>query len=433
MRIVFTTWGSLGDIHPYLALAIELKQRGHQPVIATLPAFRPNVEAAGVGFAPLRPDIDATDRQAFDAIVRRLLDEKVGPRVLFLEIFAPNMRETYEDTLAAVTGGGGADLLVTHQVPVTGPIVAEATQVKWVSSVLLPMAFLSDFDPPTPPQAPWLQSIASTHRLVGRALNRLGRRVTERWVEPVYRFREELGLPRGGNPVFEGQHSPRMVLGLFSPFLARLQPDFPTNTIITGFSFYDAAEVRPLPPKLEDFLDHGEPPIVFTLGSSAVWIAEDFWEVSLEAVRRLGRRALLLVGEEHPLLEATWPRGVAAFAYAPHGRVMPRASVVVHQGGVGTTGQALRSGRPMLVVPYGQDQPDNARRCRDLGVARSVPRRHYTIDRVTRELSALLNDRAYAERAAFVGRGVQDEQGTTRACDAIERVLREGGPPPHQP
>lgn len=433
MRIVFTTWGSLGDIHPYLALAIELKQRGHQPVVATLPAFRPNVEAAGVVFAPLRPDIDATNRQAFDEIVRRLLDDKEGPRYLFLEIFAPNMRETYEDTLAAVNGGGGADLLITHQVPVTGPIVAQTTGVRWVSAVLLPMAFLSDFDPPTPPQAPWLQPIASTHRLVGSTLNTLGRRVTARWVEPVYRFREELGLSRGGNPVFEGQHSPRLVLGLFSPFLARLQPDFPPNTIITGFSFYDAADVRPLPPKLEAFLDHGEPPIVFTLGSSAVWIAKDFWEISLEAVRRLGRRALLLVGEEHPLLQATWPRGVAAFAYAPHSKVMPRAGVVVHQGGVGTTGQALRSGRPMLVVPYGQDQPDNARRCRVLGVARSVPRRHYTVERVTRELSALLGDRAYADRAAVVGRGVRDEQGTARACDAIERVLREAGPPPHQP
>ncbi len=131
--------------------------------------------------------------------------------------------------------------------------------------------------------------------------------------------------------------------------------------------------MHPTDPELLRFLDAGEPPIVFTLGSAAVWIADDFYAVSIAAARALGRRALLLAGENAADIRAHAPDGIGVFDYAPHSAVMPRAGVIVHQGGVGTTAQALRAGRPMLVVPFGQDQPDNARRVVGLGVARTIP------------------------------------------------------------
>jgi rhamnosyltransferase subunit B len=102
--------------------------------------------------------------------------------------------------------------------------------------------------------------------------------------------------------------------------------------------------------------------------------------------------------------------------------VMPRASAIVHQGGVGTTAQALRAGRPALVVPFGQDQPDNARRAARLGVARTITRRQYRVDRLVRELS-LLAKPGYAERAHEVGVQVAAERGVENACDEIEKVL----------
>ena len=424
-RIVFSTWGSLGDLHPYLALATELRRRGHETSVLTMGAWRERVTGAGVGFHPLRPDVSPEDPNARE-IVRRLLDMREGPRYLFEEIFGPSVRETYEDTVAAIKANGGADLLVSHQVPITAATAAETTGVRWVSCVLLPMAFLSDYDPATPPQAPFLQPIAALHPSIAHVLNQIGRRVTRPWAEPLYRFRGQLGLPRGASPLFEGQHSPTLVLGLFSYALATKQPDYPPQTLITGFPFYDAAEVQPPAPELLRFLDAGDPPILFTLGSSAVWIADDFFHASIAAAQTLGRRALLLAADTAPKLRAEGlPGTIAAFEYAPHGVVMPRASAIVHQGGVGTTGQALRSGRPMLVVPFGQDQPDNARRCVALGVARTISRSAYKPPRVARELTALLNEPEYARRAAAVGEQVRAERGTGTAADAIERVLRE--------
>jgi UDP:flavonoid glycosyltransferase YjiC (YdhE family) len=286
------------------------------------------------------------------------------------------------------------------------------------------MAFQSVHDPATPPQAPALQKVAALHPALAAAMNRLGRWVTRTWAEPTHRLREELGLPRGASPLFEGQHSPTLVLALFSHVLARKQPDYPPQTVVTGFPFYDAADARPADPDLLHFLDAGDPPVVFTLGSSAVWIAGDFYQSALAAMRKLRKRAVLLAGDQTASLRASGlPDAIAAFDYAPHSVVMPRASVVVHQGGVGTTGQALRSGRPQLVVPFGQDQPDNARRCVALGLARTISRSSFTPDRVVDELRMLQQDGAYARRAAEIGTAVSDENGARTACDEMERKV----------
>ena len=417
-RIVLTTWGSLGDLHPFLALAIELQRRGHTATVATLGTWRENVERAGVGFLPIRPDVDPDDPSARD-VVRRILDARGGPEYLFNELFAPVIDEVYEDTLAAVVG---ADLLVSHQLPQTAPIVAERTGIKWVSAVVAPFGFLSAYDPSTPPQAPSLRRLLAVHPAAGRAFNRLVRLVTDRWMAPLYGLRARLGLPRGGHPLFEGQHSPARVLALFSGVFADRQPDYPPQTVLTGFPFYDAAPTRAVDPGLLEFLDSGEPPVVFTLGSSAVWIADDFYPVSIAAVRALGRRALLLTGENASAIRAQVPDTIGVFDYAPHSLVMPRASIVVHQGGIGTTAQALRAGRPTLVVPFGQDQPDNARRVVTLGLGRTISRGGYGVERLVRELTRL-GDSRYAARAQAVGARISAEDGAGTACDAIEAEL----------
>jgi len=420
-RVVFTTWGSFGDVHPFMALALELQARGYDSVIATSPIYREKVEAQGLGFRPVRPDLPPPDADTTADIIRRVSNARWGPSYLFRHLLIPHLRETYMDTLDAVAG---ADLLVSHQVPLTAPLVADKTGIKWISSVLFPIAFTSAYDPPTPPQLPALRAVAMTHPFVARTLFGLGKWTTTSWVEPIQRLRKELGLSRSRNPIFEGQHSPTLVLALFSKVMAQLQPDFPANTLVTGFPFYDRSDGQEAPNEVLKFLDDGEPPILFTLGSSLVWIAKDFYRVSIEAAQKLGKRALLLIGDKRNLPQTKLPDGIAAFDYAPHRLVMPRASVIVHQGGIGTTGQALRSGRPMLIVPFGQDQPDNARRCVRLGVGRTLSYRRYTTPRVVHELSQLLDNPSYREQAAKVGQQVEEENGTKRACNAIEEVLR---------
>jgi UDP:flavonoid glycosyltransferase YjiC (YdhE family) len=162
---------------------------------------------------------------------------------------------------------------------------------------------------------------------------------------------------------------------------------------------------------------------VFTLGSSAIWDPGEFYEHSARAAHELNRRAVLLVGKDMDNRPAELPPGVAAFDYAPYSELFHRASVIVHQGGIGTTAQALRSGRPMLVVPFAFDQPDNADRVTRIGVGRTIARRRYNAERAARELARLLGDPTFSERAGAVGRQVQQEDGVREACDALEPVM----------
>src|SRR6185503_15916918 len=143
------------------------------------------------------------------------------------------------------------------------------------------------------------------------------------------------------------------------------------------------------------------PPIVFTLGSSAVWVARDFFHESIEAAKHLGRRAVLLIGDERNLPEAL-PEGIIAVDYAPYQSILPRACAVVHHGGVGTTSQALLAGIPTLIVPFAFDQSDNAEHARKVGSSRTLYRNNYRASRVANELNELLTNPAYARRALEV-------------------------------
>jgi UDP:flavonoid glycosyltransferase YjiC (YdhE family) len=215
-----------------------------------------------------------------------------------------------------------------------------------------------------------------------------------------------------------------LVLALFSKWLADQQPDWPSQTVLTGFPFYDRDGDAGMPPELLSFLDAGPPPLVFTLGSSAVADAGPFYENSAAAAARLGRRAVLLVGKDPRNRPVSLPPDMVAVDYAPYSELFPRAAAIVHQGGIGTTAQALRAGRPMLVMPYAHDQPDNAERLRRLGLARTIARHRYSPARAAAELAHLLATPSYSERASQIGAQVRQEDGVRAACDGLEGLLQ---------
>jgi rhamnosyltransferase subunit B len=414
-RILITSWGSFGDVYPYVGLALALRARGHAVVIATAEFYRGLIESLGFEFRAVGPMIDPDDR----ATIERVMDPVRGPDVLLKGILMPSLRSDYAALDAAARD---ADLIVTHPITFAAPIVAQVRALPWVSTVLAPMSFFSATDIPVLAQAPFLAPLARLGPWYGRLMARFARRRTRSWMKPVFDLRRELGMPPGGHPIFEGQFSPTLTLALFSRVLAGPQPDWPRNVVITGCVFYNGPDV--LQPELEAFLNAGAPPVVFTLGTSAVAAAGSFYEESLDAVTRLGVRAVLLTGGfEQNRPRGVLPSDVLLVDRAPHQLLFPRAAAVVHQGGAGTLAQALRAGRPMLVVPHAHDQADNAFRVTNLGVARTVQPRAYRGARVARELDRLLSDRSVAARASEVAAIVGSEGGADAAAAAIEAVL----------
>ena len=416
MKIVIAPYGSLGDLHPLLALAIELRRRGHDIKICTLEVYREKIDALGFQFFPLRPDVNPDDRE----LAREMMDAKSGTEKLLREILIPNIRPMYDDLLQTVEG---ADLLISGEVVFAAASVVEKTGIKWITTSLAPGSFMSPHDPIVPPTAQWLRHFRFLGATFHGGLFMLVRRMVESWFAPYREFRRELGLSENHNPLFDGKCSDLLHLAMFSKVLGNPQPDWHIPTLQTGFCFYDGqSDLGKMPEELTKFLENGEPPIVFTLGSAAVMDARDFFEESIKAAKILNRRAVILYGVFNQS-----PKGldtnIVGFDYAPYSQVFPKAACVVHQGGVGTTSQVLRASVPQLIMPFSHDQPDNAARCARIGVARTISREKYTAETAAKELRELLGDLSYQANAVEASNIVKAEHGTMVACDAIEDVV----------
>jgi rhamnosyltransferase subunit B len=412
-RIILATWGSLGDLHPIIALSLSLRDRGHNIVVATTEGYRTQVESLGLNFHAIRPTL-TEDPQ----LIEQLMDPKKGPKLVLKDLLLGNVRDTYDDLVAI---SKDADFLVAHEIIYAAPLVAEVLKLRWASCALAPAAFFSAYEPIVSSVYPGL---AKLHRF-GPGINRwvveFAKSVTQPWGKPVYELRKELGLRSIQNPIVgNDKYSPSLVLALFSSVLGTPQPDWSPNVVTTGFTFYDGEQQ--MTPELLAFLDSGDPPLVFTLGSAAVNAPGDFYAESVQAAIKLGRRAVLLLGKNP--LPKNLPASILACDYAPYSEIFPRACIVIHQGGIGTTAQALRAGRPTLVMPYSHDQPDNAARVEQLGTSRTISRKQYSAVRVTQQLRELLEEPSYATKAADIGRIIQAENGVELACDAIERQLQ---------
>ena len=407
MRIVLATFGSLGDLHPFLALALGLRERGCHPVLATHELYRERIERLGIEFAPLRPDYDPNHEE----LNLLSMDPWRGTEVILREGLFPYLRDTYADLERAVEG---ASLLVSHGIVFPAPLLAQKTGVRWASVTLSPISMMSATDPPHAAPVPWVNKIWSLGPGVNRALIGLLRKQTLRWCEPIDTLRREMGLPSDQHPLFEGQHSPLLALALFSPVIGEPQPDWPSSARQTGFCFLDDAQ--DMPEDLDRFLNSGPPPVVFTLGSAAVLTAGDFFVESARAIAEVGCRAVFIAGKESRVSPTS---NVFVARYAPYSQVFGRAAVVVHQGGIGTTAQGLRAGRPALVVPFAHDQPDNAMRVVRAGAGLSIPRGKYSAAQASAAIRKLLQDNAYTLGAQQAAARLAQENGVDAACRAI--------------
>lgn len=413
-KILFTTFGSYGDIHPYLAIGVELRNRGHLVTVATSETYRAKVISAGLAFHTTRPDMKVADRE----MTEYFFDAKRGSERV-IRFISSVARESFADTLPAIEN---ADLVVTQIMSLAAIAGAQRLKKRWVSTVLAPSSLLSTNNPPLLPQAPWLVHFRVFGPGVMQRLFSVGKRQSRAWLEDLLSLRESLGLSNEEHPFFEGANSPTRVLGLFSRHLMAKPRDWPTQMRVTGFPFFDEPESTR---ELDSFLRAGPPPVLFTLGSSAVHAAGDFYRVSLQVAAQLQLRAILLTGSLPQDLPKHLAAGVIATSYVPFAQILPKCAAVVHQGGIGTTAQAMRAGCPMLVVPFAHDQFDNAERVRHLGVAEVAPRSSFTASRAAGKLHRLLTVPAYSRSADALAAQVRKEQGADAAANEIEAVLKE--------
>ena len=423
-RIVIATWGSLGDLHPYLAIAVELKSRGHSVLVAANAPYKSKVEALDLEFAALGPQIP--EGGGARRIIEQAMHPWRGSQWLFQNLLDPYARRSFEELEAACQN---ADFLLAHAIVLAAPLVAQKQGLKWATGVLSPISFWSPHDAPTCP-LPFdarTPSQGQAHALWSRISKPLARAATRPWFGQLDVLRAELGLSTLPHPLFDLMFS-SSTLALFTRQLGEPQPDWPPGTVQCGAPALQQQQV--LAGEWHAWIDEGEAPIVWTLGSTAVHIARDFWRHAFHAGREMfrshGLRSLFLTGSGDywrlPQPAREW--GLAT-DYAPFEALFPRARTVVHQGGVGTTQGAMRSGVPQLIVPWAQDQPDNAARIAARGLGLTVRRSRFNAHSAVQALSTIADDPRFVQRAQATANAMlqQEPRPQAHAAQSIEEWL----------
>ncbi len=425
-KIIITAYGSLGVVHPCLAIGLALKARGFAPLLALSASHCAKVTNAGLDAVAITPSVDEVAATAAaelgitpaEAIGRALEDQDFFIHKVLLDYLEPSIA-ALEEHLA------GAVAIVSARQTLAGPILAEKYGIPFFELHLQPMALLSVDDPPFAKGMEVLTRlpVKPLRRAWNRAWIALFLKVLHRRYAPrVNAARAKFGLAKlTSTPFFQINLKPVMSLGLWSSAFAPIPADFAGALQLTGFPGFDSesGQNEALDEGLQAFLANGSPPLVFTLGSLAVNAPGSFYTASLEAARAMGLRAVFLVGEN----ELPAAPDIIVRDYVAHSLLFPHAAAIIHHGGMGTTAQALRHGIPQLVVPHFLDQPDNGRRIQQLGVGDVVNNDDYTSVLVAEKLRSLLGDGAVKARAVQIAAAVADEDGGAYAANLIAARL----------
>ena len=416
MKVLLTTIGSSGDINPFIALAIRLRDSGHEPLLAVNPFFKDAVEGAGVAFAEFGEYVSPVD---FAKDNPAAFSRVAGAWALFRSFILPSVGEMFArlDELALETK---PDVMVGHQISFGLPWVAQQRGIPWATCPLAPATVLSAHDPSRMPIGSDLTKMPLWYRrFAQRAVRTI---VSLAFDDSFNRARAKAGLSKRRDTLFGEMLSGDAALAMWSPSWRPPAPDDPPTMTICGFPWFDGDHAG-LEPDLDQFLDEGEPPIVFTFGSVLSHTGRDAYTQAVRACEMLGKRGVLVTGHEGAA-PSNLPPSVMRLDHTPYSALFPRAAAVVHHGGVGTTAQALRAGTPTIIMPHAHDQFDNAARCQRHGVSQTVRRRRVEAKNLARALGNLLGSDEVKRKATALGEQVRAEDGVGAAARVIEGIAR---------
>ncbi len=417
MRITIIALGSRGDVQPYIPLGKGLQSAGHSVRIATFKAFAPHVLTAGLDFFPLQGDARALLNTAMSA---GLLDGRTN---VFKYIRAiRNSYASLADTL--VVDLSSHDLhdseLILNQLPayIFGSDLAEYLDIPWAIVSVIPLVRTS-----SQPMFGFPQQLsrmpgynALTYRIGEQLVWSMFGKAVNRWRTSV------LGLPKRHsfgdfNSVFRSKVP---VLNGFSAHVVQRPPDWGEQVHITGWWHPTDPDWKP-PNHMRSFIEEGDKPVFLGFGSIPVDNPEQITSILVEAIRRVGVRAIIHAGWAG--LGDDLPNEFLSIDYAPYDWLFERMAAVVHHGGSGTSGLAFRSGVPSLVVPFGFDQYFWGDRAAALGVGpKLLPFKELTADGLAERIQAILTDKKMASQAEQLGQMLSAEDGVARAVEIIERI-----------
>src|SRR3569833_34057 len=431
---VFVSFGSLGVVQPFVALALTLKKRGFSVILGTSGDFEKFVTDHGVEFFSLGGDVQAFLRQSqFD-----------DPMTKSVVLHAPALLRDGQKVLReagkrAWLMAQDADAIVFQNNTTFCIDIAEALGIPAILTVFQPLSPTNEFpyfeyglDPVDPLLFRFNREPFAKSPAIDPVINKLTYTVQKMqqtyWDLPRDRLRRYLGLKpkkRGGfyNPT---RGEPLVTLHAYSGLISPAPGDWPDNNIITGFWRLEDISGWTPPPAFQEFLGKGEAPIYLGFGSRS-WGASRNTEIISRALNMWGGRAVIAKGWGG-LKEESLPETVFVIDRAPHTKLFEYVKAVVHNGGAGTTHTGLYAGRPRFAVPQFFDPPYWGRLIYELGVGpQPVRLRKLTPQLLAGALDDLASTPAYTKAAHALSEQLRLEDGTNLAVDVCEEVMAEHG------
>jgi rhamnosyltransferase subunit B len=422
MQIVIASVGSLGDVHPFIAIGQALQARGHAVTLLTNDDFGALVQSAGLVHASAGRGVDLAAAVASP----NLWDPMKGLGVFWKHMLAPAIEPCFRQIEAIAARGPCA--VLAPPVMFGARFARDRLGVPLVSAYTAPAVLRSDGAPLT--MAHWRLPRGTPRSLVRLAWQALDRHklhpMARRPLDDIAARLDTAPPPLAQSIFGEWMHSPDGGVTLFPDWFAPARPGWPAALRVGGFPLYAADAQGTLPSAVSRFLAAGTPPIVFMPGS-AMQHASAFFAAAVGACRQLGRRGLLLTPHAQQL-PVPLPAEVKHVGYLPFAALLPQAAALVHHGGIGSCAQALHAGVPQVIMPMAHDQFDNAACVARLGLGRTLRPAAFSAERLAGALAGLF--------AASPERWQQSRQrlaspalgGICEAVEALVAAARPGGP-----
>lgn len=410
MDIVLAAIGSYGDVYPLISIGAALKARGHRVTLISAAPFADTAEKAGLAFIECLSQAEYARYVEVDSL-RNTMDEI---RFLAALTMAP-MRTVYD--ILCKHFDPKQTLLIASPLVLGARIAQEKHQFHLISIVLQPASFYST---EKPIEVQVIPKCIQNNRFLRVLMLFFFLKFFDHVLEPLQVFRRELGLPKKNNLVREWGFSPEKIIALFPQWLTTVPSDLPKQIFFTGFIRAAVTRAHELPIKLIHFLEAGEPPIVFTCGTSVRGEA-NFFKMATAVVTALKKRAIFvtLYPEQLP---SQLPENILCVDYAPFDLLFPRAGLLVHHGGIGTTAQGLASGVPQLIVPKILDQFNNAACIEALGCGASLSLKEREAKNLKEKIMYLWHADTVRARCREVAATINFEEALKQTCDLIEQA-----------
>lgn len=411
MKALILTFGTKGDVEPYIALGRALKSAGHEATVATAAGYEDDVRSLGVDFVPSNSLMLDVMQDSFGTIA--------GPGDMrrAAKAMSAGIRESFDDQLRAVRSTQ-PDIIVYHPKCLGAPHLAEHLGIRAVLSLPLPF-----YTPTTS------YPISFIPRDMGPQLNRWSYAFTRAsallYSGMVNDFRRKLGLTslsRWADPLLGPDGRTADILYPYSRHVVPVPADYPSTSHVTGYWFTGRGTTWEPPAELSDFLSAGEAPLYIGFGSMGFEQGADRRGKAItSALKMTGVRAIVATGWGGTTAEST--DDILVIDGAPHDWLFPRVSAVVHHGGAGTTGIGLASGCPSLICPFLGDQAFWANRVHDLGAGpRLLSRADITAHTLAERITDLVETETYRRNAVHLAEEITAENGTDRAVEILERL-----------